>query len=118
MHGSNDSTYFSKFLEMREGSTNTLDKVSIASSRKKNGGFFSFLRRRFSRKRKGSPQYSSAPSVIHYTDNVFMVERHAGDQVRLHARPKNGHKTIESVLLSILKNIVAGEIDERFCQIK
>jgi hypothetical protein len=92
---------------MQEGSTNTLDKVSISTSRKKNRGMFSFVRRRFSRKRKESPQYSSAPSVIQYTDNVFMVERTAGDQVRFQARPKNYHKIIESISFpSILKYFI------------
>ena len=66
---------------MRRSSTDILEKVS-QSSAKKSGGIFSLFRRRLSRKRKNSKLYSSAPSVLQYTDNIFMVERQTEEQVR------------------------------------
>ena len=66
---------------MQRRSNDSLDKVSISSSKKTQRGLFAMFHRRFSRKGKGSRQYSSQPSVIQYTDNVFMVDRNSDNQV-------------------------------------
>lgn len=82
------------FLEVHQGSTETLEKVSISSPRRKTRGIFSLCCREFSKQAEQSSNYSSTstPSVIQYTDNVFMVERQSGDQVR---SAKNHHNIIQ-----------------------
>lgn len=78
----------------RPSSTPNLEKVS-QSKAKKNGGLWSYFRRRFSRKPKNSRLYKSAPSVLQYNDNIFMVERQTEQKVRYtrpiyHLRKENG----------------------------